>query len=54
MVCTAFEIESITSIYNPSSNYDVDEMVKDPSISFSVNGVSATCSGRYSSQHYYV
>jgi hypothetical protein len=51
MVCTAFEIKSLSSSYNPSNNNldakDDDDGGDDPSLSFSVQGVSATCSGKY-------
>jgi hypothetical protein len=44
MVCSKFKIENISTSYNPS-NYD-DGNTLDPSFSFSINGVSATCSGK--------
>ncbi len=42
MVCTAFQIQSITSIYNPSNQ---NQKNNDPSISLSISGLSAICSG---------
>ena len=45
MVCTEFIVGSIESSYIPSNN----ATSKDPAMSLSVSGISATCSGQYKS-----
>ena len=50
MVCTSFQIKSITSTYHPSSTTNNTKYYYNdttPSIALFINGVSASCSGQY-------